>query len=208
MSNGIITTIAGNDVSGFSGDNGPAANAQLNYPSGVAVDSLGNLYIADTSNQRIRKIANDAITTIAGNSTALIYPGALTVDSSGNVFVDDSAHRISKVASGMAITLWESVTPNFGDMSGLAVDAAGRNYVSDGGNNRIYVLQVPAQPTLAVPVLSIAKTHSGTFTQGQGGATYSATVSNGTGAGPTSGVVTVTETVPAGEILVSMAGTG
>src|ERR1700682_5570039 len=58
------------------------------------------------------------------------------------------------------------------------------------------------------PVLSITKTHTGNFTQGQQNATYVVTVSNGTGAGPTSGTVTVTETAPAGLTLVSMAGTG
>jgi len=55
VSNGVITTVAGNGTQGFSGDGGPATGAQLNYPKGVAVDSAGNLYIADTVNQRIRR---------------------------------------------------------------------------------------------------------------------------------------------------------
>jgi hypothetical protein len=55
---------------GFSGDNGPATAAQLNYPSAVAVDSSGNLFIADTDNQRIRKVTNGVITTVAGNGAA------------------------------------------------------------------------------------------------------------------------------------------
>jgi DNA-binding beta-propeller fold protein YncE len=63
---GDITTVAGNGAYGFSGDNGPAASAELNVPVGVAVDSAGNLYIADTGNNRIRKISNGVITTVAG----------------------------------------------------------------------------------------------------------------------------------------------
>ncbi len=73
--NGIITTVAGGamvggTVKGFSGDGGPATNAELNYPRGVAVDSAGNLYIADIHNNRVRKVdTNGIITTIAGSAT-------------------------------------------------------------------------------------------------------------------------------------------
>ncbi len=66
----MITTVAGNGTAGYSGDNGPATSAQLIYPHGVAVDSAGNLYIADTNNYRIRKVSNGVITTIAGNGTS------------------------------------------------------------------------------------------------------------------------------------------
>ena len=62
--------VAGNGMVGFSGDNGPAASAQLTHPNGVAVDSAGNLYFADTFNARIRKVSNGVITTVAGNGTA------------------------------------------------------------------------------------------------------------------------------------------
>ena len=66
--NGNISTLAGNGVSGFSGDGGQATSAQLNGPQGVAVDSAGNVYIADTANNRVRKVAaNGVITTVAGN---------------------------------------------------------------------------------------------------------------------------------------------
>ena len=66
----MITTVAGNGTPGFSGDNGPATSAQLFYPLGVAADSAGNLYIADTGNSRIRKVSNGVITTVAGNGTS------------------------------------------------------------------------------------------------------------------------------------------
>ena len=69
VSNDVITTVAGNGTRGFSGDNGPATSAQLYGPSGVAVDSAGNLYIADSGNNRIRKVSNGVITTVAGNGT-------------------------------------------------------------------------------------------------------------------------------------------
>ena len=64
VSNGIITTVAGNGSPGFSGDNGPATSAQLNFPDSIAVDSAGNIYISDQFNARIRKVSNGIITTI------------------------------------------------------------------------------------------------------------------------------------------------
>ena len=124
MSTGIITTIAGTGSTSYSGDNGPATSATLNYPSGVAVDSsgrthivllsgslnvslLGNVYIADQGNNRIRKvtISTGIITTIAGTgassysgdngqatSATLSYPTGVNVDPSGkptivNIFI-------------------------------------------------------------------------------------------------------------------------
>jgi sugar lactone lactonase YvrE len=106
---GIITTVAGNSPlpgpGGFSGDGGPAVDAQLNYPIDVAVDGTGNLYIADYENQRIRRVSPDGIiNTIAGNGTpgysgdggpatsaSLTRPSALAVDGAGNIYVVDNA---------------------------------------------------------------------------------------------------------------------
>jgi hypothetical protein len=64
-----IYTLAGNGLQGFYGDNGPAPNAELHGPYGVAADSSGNVYISDSGNQRIRKVSNGAIATVAGNGT-------------------------------------------------------------------------------------------------------------------------------------------
>src|SRR5213593_4017849 len=68
--NGVLTRVAGDSRAGYSGDGGPAINAQLNFPRGIAVDSAGSLFIADTSNDRIRKVSADGIiTTVAGNGS-------------------------------------------------------------------------------------------------------------------------------------------
>lgn len=101
----VITTMAGNGVAGFSGDNGPATSAQVNSDAqslSVAVDSAGNLYIADSGNNRVRKVSNGVITTVAGNGTAgfsgdnglatsaqLSAPRGIAVDSAGNVYIAD-----------------------------------------------------------------------------------------------------------------------
>ena len=98
---GVVTLVAGNGTSGFSGDDGLATKAQLNEPSGVAVDSDGNLYIADPGNGRIRKVSNGVITTVAGNGTQgfsgdngpatsaqLNIPIGVAVDSAGNLYIE------------------------------------------------------------------------------------------------------------------------
>jgi uncharacterized protein (TIGR03437 family) len=167
VSNGVITTVAGNGIYGFSGDNGPAANAELNGPEGVALDSAGNLYIADTNNQRIRKVSSGIITTIAGNGTpffsgdngqaanaGLAIPSEVVVDSAGNLFIAEILDSpIRKITNGIITTVAGSTTEGFsGDNgpaasaqmyqpNGLAIDSAGNIYVADTLNNRIRLLQ-------------------------------------------------------------------
>jgi len=106
---GVITTVAGVGYRGFSGDGGPATQARLNHPMAVAVDDQDNLYIADTENNRVRKVdGSGVIRTIAGDGVAgfegdggpalqarLRWPAALAVDSRGNVYVADrDNHRV------------------------------------------------------------------------------------------------------------------
>jgi sugar lactone lactonase YvrE len=163
--NGIITTVAGNGTYGYSGDGGAATNASLCDPTGVTLDASGNLFIADTSNQRIRRVGtNGIITTVAGNGTngysgdggaatnaELYYPGGVALDASGNLFIGDASNqRIRKVSTNGIIT---TVAGNgtygyFGDggaatnaelywPSGVALDASGNLFIADQYNNRI-----------------------------------------------------------------------
>jgi sugar lactone lactonase YvrE len=160
--NGVIATVAGNGTSGYGGDNASATAAELYQPEGVAVDSAGNLYIADLGNYRVRKV-NPAgvITTVAGtgangvagdggaaSSAQLEFPWAVAVDGQGNFYVADS-NRVRKVAGGVISTVAGSTTSGFsGDGAaatkalldqpyGLFVDASGNLYIADTGNNRI-----------------------------------------------------------------------
>ena len=166
ISNGVITTAAGNGVWGSSGDNGPATSAQLANPQGVAVDSAGTLYIADSSNWRVRKVSNGIITTVAGNgvwgfsgdngpatSAQLSGPWGIAVDSAGNLYVADASNnRIRKVSGGVITTVAGGGSSGLGDNGpatsaqlynpeGIAVDSAGNVYIADAGNNRIRILK-------------------------------------------------------------------
>jgi sugar lactone lactonase YvrE len=111
---GRITTIAGNGERGFSGDGGPATAARLNSPSGLALDHSGNLYIADSRNNRVRKVSRaGTITTVAGTGKGgfsgdgdkateakLNYPIGLALDHSHNLYIADSGnHRVRKVTA-------------------------------------------------------------------------------------------------------------
>jgi sugar lactone lactonase YvrE len=154
ISNGIITTIAGNGTAGFGGDGGPAESAELNYPNGIALDAAGDLCIAETADGRIRKITNGSITTVAGNGTLafggdggpatgvqLNRPFGVAVDSSGNLYVADTYNdRIRKIVNGVIATVAGNGTERyFGDNgpagsamlsldffgSGVAADSAG-----------------------------------------------------------------------------------
>jgi sugar lactone lactonase YvrE len=100
---GNIVTIAGDGTAGYAGDGGPATRAQLNEPRGLAFDSAGNLYIADSVNNRIRKVASDGtISTVAGdgNPETLRGPSAI-VASAGTLYIADTGnHRIRKMSLG------------------------------------------------------------------------------------------------------------
>jgi len=163
--NGTISTVAGNNIRGYSGDGGPATSASLNYPTSVAVDEAGNLYIADATNHNIRKVAaNGTISTVAGNGTrgfsgdggpaisaSLFDPRGVTVDDAGNIYIADSGNnRIRKVdANGTIFTVAGDGTNDFSGDDGpatsaslnypnnIAVDGAGNLYIADSGNNRI-----------------------------------------------------------------------
>lgn len=159
---GIISTVAGNGVAGYSNDGGAAASASLFLPRAVAVDAAGDLYIADTGNNRIRRVSNGVITTVAGDgeqfysgdggpaaSAGLDAPTGVAVDAAGNLYIADSHNqRIRMVsAQGVISTVAGNGTIGFsGDNgnavlaslarpTGVAVDASGNVYVADSGNN-------------------------------------------------------------------------
>jgi sugar lactone lactonase YvrE len=112
ISNGIITTVAGNGTYGFSGDGGPATSAALERPYGIAAGAAGTFYIADTGNNRVRRVSNGVITTIAGTgekrfggenvpatSAQLDGPAGLVADAAGNLFIADTNNdRVRKVS--------------------------------------------------------------------------------------------------------------
>ena len=164
---GVISTIAGNGSAGFSGDGAPATAGQLNRPAGVSLDGAGNLYIADSLNQRVRKLsaATGFLSTVAGSGNAgffgdggaatganIMNPGGVAADGAGNLYLADSGNnRVRRVdaATGVIFTVAGSWTPGFsGDggpatlarlsaPQGLALDAVGNLYIADAGNNRI-----------------------------------------------------------------------
>jgi len=161
---GTLTVVAGNGIGAFSGDGGPATSASLANTAGVAVDAAGNLYLADSTSNRVRKVSpSGIITTVAGNGTqgfsgdggpatsaSLYWPLGVAVDVSGNLYIADSgSHRIRKVSpSGTITTVAGNGTPAFsGDggqarsaslytPTGVAVDAAGNLYIGEFGNHR------------------------------------------------------------------------
>ncbi|HEY6393674.1 MAG TPA: SBBP repeat-containing protein, partial [Bryobacteraceae bacterium] len=349
ISQGKIVTFAGGSTGGFSGDNGPAINAKLLGPAGIAADAAGNVYISDSVNARIRKVAGGIITTFAGGgsnglgdngpaASAMVSPNGLALDAAANLLIADTGNiRIRKVVQGTITTfagggnggdggpatsaslfspiavavdalgttlIYENgigrlrkvavdgtigtVLNNYYSQN-LAVDRSGNVYFTDYNNHVVrkltpapsfctYSVSTPPQvpqgggpvqisitaaagcgwgallipawltpasaitgigngavtftaapnsgPTsrgaslaiagMLVPVtqstntasLGILKTHVGNFSRGQQNATYTITVSNAAGAGPTAGAVTVTDTLPSGLTLVGMSGSG
>ena len=164
---GVITTVAGMEENGFSGDGGPAVNAHLNRPHGVAVDGAGNLFIADSENNRICKVDSaGVITTIAGTGTsgfsgddgpavqAQLDPTGAAVDGAGNLFIVDTGNRqIRKVDSAGVITTVAGTRERgfSGDggpvtvihinrPAGVAMDGAGNLFIADQQNHQILIL--------------------------------------------------------------------
>ncbi|MFN7939059.1 MAG: hypothetical protein U0R19_37385 [Bryobacteraceae bacterium] len=164
---GQITSLAGNDQAGFSGDDGPAAEALLSTPEALALTASGDLYVCDTGNHRIRKITpGGVITTIAGNggtaangdngpalSASIGNPWGITVDSAGVIYFSDTSNGvIRRIDANGVITTIAGTTAGFaGDGGpatqarlqnprGIALDASGNLYVADAGNHRVRVV--------------------------------------------------------------------
>jgi uncharacterized protein (TIGR03437 family) len=151
---GTIVTIAGADEAGLRGDDGAASKALLSGPTGIAIDHDNNLYIADTGNNRIRKItASGQISTIAGGGLSmaddgpaltlqLIQPIGVALDRNGNIYIAESgANRIRLLTrSGGLSTVVDSHTVNLNQPRGLRVTNSGDVIFASAGNNRILQL--------------------------------------------------------------------
>jgi len=166
-SNGKVQTLAGTGIVGFSGDGGPAPQAQLNSPYGLVLDRQGNLYIADLGNARVRRVGADGtITTIAGGGAlpaggsndgspatmlALSAPRNLAFDSSGNLYISDfGGQRVYQMAVDGSLTTvaGTGVAGASGDNgaaflaqlnspAGLAFDNQGALYIADSGSHLV-----------------------------------------------------------------------
>src|SRR5581483_675847 len=161
---GVITTVAGTGTFGYNGEGGLATGAELAFPEGVAVDGAGDLFIADTANNRVREVAaaSGLITTVAGTGTGgfggdgglatgarLSDPVAVAVDGAGDLFIADYGNaRVREVvaATGVITTVAGTGTAGYNgdggpavgaelnEPSGVAVDGAGDLFIADFGN--------------------------------------------------------------------------
>jgi uncharacterized protein YjiK len=172
-STGFVSSIAGIGTIGSAGSkDGQGLSASFNNPVGVAVDLFGNLYIADRSNHKIRKINSTGyVSTIAGSgaigsadgqglSASFRAPNGITVDSVGNLYIADTEnHRICKINSTGYVSTIASATFNY--PWGIVVDSFGNLYIADNRNHRIRKINTTGH------VSTIAGRHRG-FSDGQG----------------------------------------
>lgn len=201
---GTITTITGTGIEGFAGDGGAATAAQLDTPTGVAVDASGNLYIADSHNHRIREVSGGTIVTIAGTGTPgyagdgaaataaqLALPQGVAVDASGNVYIaDTNNHRIREISGGKMSTIagdgeelyagdgGAATAAALDSPTGVAVSSTGSVYVADRLNQRIRVFTVGG--TISTVAGSGSSSFSGGFS-GDGASATAATLARPTG---------------------------
>jgi uncharacterized protein (TIGR03437 family) len=162
---GTLTVVAGNSRPGFSGDGGPATLAQLNGPQGIAVDPFGDIFIADTGNNRVRVVTADGnIQTVAGTGQPSLYPisgpatqsplnspGGVAVDANENIYIADSGNHLIRIVTldgninsfagvtypGFAGDTGSALLANLYDPQDVAVGSNGTVYIADTGNARI-----------------------------------------------------------------------
>jgi trimeric autotransporter adhesin len=153
---GVISTVAGNGLVGYSGDGGLAVKATLNNPLAVALDGAGNLYIADQGNNAIRKVnaVTRQITTVAGGATSgsgvdgigdggpatsalLNGPNDIALDGLGNLYIADSFNGLIRRVDAVSGQITVAVGSGLNNPMGIALDAAGNLYIADTSNNVI-----------------------------------------------------------------------
>jgi DNA-binding beta-propeller fold protein YncE len=188
---GVISTVAGNGDKGFSGDGGPATAAALNEPYGIAIDRVGNLYIADRLNRRVRRIDADSgiITTLAGTGEAsyggddgpavwagLAEPNGLAFSPDEALLyitdVADNRVRVVDLASGFIATFAGTGVAEHGGDGGKATDAGtfGARAVKVGTDGTVYILERQGSSLRAVdPHTGIITTVAGTTARGYAG---------------------------------------
>ena len=168
-SDGKVSTMAGSGAARyFGGDNGPANAARMNGPSGVAVDDMGNWYVADAGNHRIRKITPAGIiSTIAGtgdpgssgdgglaSQAQLNSPRSVAIDAQHNLYIADSGNnRVRRITPAGSIF---SVTTDVNDPEYVTVDRDGSVYIADAGNNRVVKVTSSGVPSVISQVLKPA----------------------------------------------------
>jgi trimeric autotransporter adhesin len=190
--NTAMQTAAGTGAAGYSGDNAQPRFAQLNQPSACAVDSFGNLFIADTGNHAVRRVsAAGILTSVAGDGVAgftgdeapaaearLAFPAGLAVDDSGNVYIADTGnHRIRQITpdgvihsiAGDGTARWSgdgdaALSASLNQPGGLFLDGAGDLYFADTGNQRVRRLapetESGPEPAIAPPAVSVVNAAS------------------------------------------------
>jgi uncharacterized protein (TIGR03437 family) len=203
---GSISTVVGNGTGGYTGDGGSPTSATLSDPQSVAVDSSGNIYIADTNNNVVRKVSGGKIATVVGsvnsgpgysgdggqgNVAQLFHPSALALDSAGNLFIADTSNDVIRKfnpASGIITTVAGlgsagfagdgglAARAQFDNPSGLAFDSSGNLLIADTTNNRIRMMATN------LTMSTIAGSSSGGFA-GDGGAANKARLNSPKGVG-------------------------
>ncbi len=177
---GVITTIAGTGVAGYNGDSQPATAAELSSPEDVVLDSVGDLFISDSGNQRVREVVAQSglIITVVGTgglgfsgdggaatAAKLEFPNGLAIDTAGDLFVADSGNNrirevnaftriISTYAGGGSQTipdLYPATVAQLSKPAGIALDSSGDLFIADAGDGMVY--EVVSNPKT---ILSVA----------------------------------------------------